>query len=122
MRPRVTPRVRPASCLFFFTDTATTEIYTLSLHDALPIWQREAGGRRQLGLEAANLDQVHQRGEEGGGDGQRAEDQEPDVDGDPQTDEHGPIGGRLGGENRRGGHRPHPANEWAAEKDEPAGA
>src|SRR5947209_17329987 len=23
--------------LFFFTDTATTEIYTLSLHDALPI-------------------------------------------------------------------------------------
>src|SRR5205809_5350602 len=23
---------------FFFTDTATTEIYTLSLHDALPIW------------------------------------------------------------------------------------
>src|SRR3712207_9347699 len=29
-----------ASCLvifFFFNDTATTEIYTLSLHDALPI-------------------------------------------------------------------------------------
>src|SRR5438876_3906707 len=24
--------------LFFFNDTATTEIYTLSLHDALPIW------------------------------------------------------------------------------------
>src|SRR5437763_7206885 len=23
---------------FFFTDTPTTEIYTLSLHDALPIW------------------------------------------------------------------------------------
>ena len=23
---------------FFFTDTATTEIYTLSLHDALPIY------------------------------------------------------------------------------------
>jgi len=23
--------------LFFFNDTATTEIYTLSLHDALPI-------------------------------------------------------------------------------------
>src|SRR6476619_8365338 len=23
---------------FFFNDTATTEIYTLSLHDALPIW------------------------------------------------------------------------------------
>src|SRR5258708_9483175 len=27
----------PSSCLFFFNDTATTEIYTLSLHDALPI-------------------------------------------------------------------------------------
>src|SRR2546430_11896753 len=28
---------------FFFNDTATTEIYTLSLHDALPI-SRECGG------------------------------------------------------------------------------
>src|SRR5688572_33449353 len=27
---------------FFFNDTATTEIYTLSLHDALPIWSSEA--------------------------------------------------------------------------------
>src|SRR2546430_12369909 len=26
---------------FFFNDTATTEIYTLSLHDALPIWKGE---------------------------------------------------------------------------------
>src|SRR5258708_17822223 len=26
---------------FFFNDTATTEIYTLSLHDALPIWGRQ---------------------------------------------------------------------------------
>ena len=25
---------------FFFNDTATTEIYTLSLHDALPIWHK----------------------------------------------------------------------------------
>src|SRR3712207_8480463 len=29
---------------FFFNDTATTEIYTLSLHDALPIWV-ELGGQ-----------------------------------------------------------------------------
>src|SRR5690349_25102491 len=29
---------------FFFNDTATTEIYTLSLHDALPIFPRR--GRR----------------------------------------------------------------------------
>src|SRR5258708_19148386 len=29
---------------FFFNDTATTEIYTLSLHDALPIsWKLNAG-------------------------------------------------------------------------------
>ena len=27
---------------FFFNYTATTEIYTLSLHDALPIWSPEA--------------------------------------------------------------------------------
>src|SRR3712207_8335441 len=27
--------------IFFFNDTATTEIYTLSLHDALPIFERE---------------------------------------------------------------------------------
>src|SRR3989442_6817578 len=28
----------PGIYFFFFNDTATTEIYTLSLHDALPIW------------------------------------------------------------------------------------
>src|SRR2546430_11851242 len=28
---------------FFFNDTATTEIYTLSLHDALPIYEVELG-------------------------------------------------------------------------------
>src|SRR6266478_9504305 len=28
-----------SSCFFFFNDTATTEIYTLSLHDALPIFR-----------------------------------------------------------------------------------
>src|SRR2546425_9500930 len=32
---------------FFFNDTATTEIYTLSLHDALPISPRRRGGRRR---------------------------------------------------------------------------
>src|SRR5258707_3035296 len=32
--------------LFFFNDTATTEIYTLSLHDALPISLRPPGGMR----------------------------------------------------------------------------
>src|SRR2546430_5139481 len=38
---------RPALCLFFFfNDTATTEIYTLSLHDALPISAVGVTGRR----------------------------------------------------------------------------
>src|SRR6201989_3724993 len=33
-------RVCSLFIFFFFNDTATTEIYTLSLHDALPIWRR----------------------------------------------------------------------------------
>src|SRR5687768_18597832 len=37
--------------LFFFTDTATTEIYTLSLHDALPILRAAAGAGRRRGLQ-----------------------------------------------------------------------
>src|SRR2546423_12120922 len=32
------------SLFFFFNDTATTEIYTLSLHDALPISSRRPSG------------------------------------------------------------------------------
>src|SRR2546422_2381320 len=46
------------SCFFFFNDTATTEIYTLSLHDALPIYRgpplplhrRGAGGEGRAKL------------------------------------------------------------------------
>src|SRR3712207_6733803 len=34
------------SIFFFFNDTATTEIYTLSLHDALPIYDLLPLGRR----------------------------------------------------------------------------
>src|SRR2546429_8981550 len=33
----------PLSFFFFFNDTATTEIYTLSLHDALPIYETVTG-------------------------------------------------------------------------------
>src|SRR2546427_9378426 len=39
---------QPCTIFFFFNDTATTEIYTLSLHDALPISIRveiEDGGK-----------------------------------------------------------------------------
>src|SRR2546429_6966971 len=35
--------VRPFLFFFFFNDTATTEIYTLSLHDALPICRTPPG-------------------------------------------------------------------------------
>src|ERR1041385_9567662 len=35
--------LRPSSVRCFFNDTATTEIYTLSLHDALPIYRLRSG-------------------------------------------------------------------------------
>src|SRR5271155_1645047 len=38
-------------CCFFFNDTATTEIYTLSLHDALPIFREARQLRRRRILE-----------------------------------------------------------------------
>src|SRR5260370_39225717 len=34
---------------FFFNDTATTEIYTLSLHDALPIFRKRVKDMTQNG-------------------------------------------------------------------------
>src|SRR5438309_12075954 len=37
------PHLSSLFIFFFFNDTATTEIYTLSLHDALPISPRTAG-------------------------------------------------------------------------------
>src|SRR5256885_10778429 len=40
---------------FFFNDTATTEIYTLSLHDALPISQHAARGQGEAVHEVAFL-------------------------------------------------------------------
>src|SRR5256885_9090885 len=42
-----TPRSHHLLCFFFFNDTATTEIYTLSLHDALPI-SRQCGRERNF--------------------------------------------------------------------------
>src|SRR5437667_11368736 len=39
MSSRVTaPPYVTSPCLFFFNDSPTPDIYTLSLHDALPIW------------------------------------------------------------------------------------
>src|SRR3712207_9439311 len=42
------------SFFFFFNDTATTEIYTLSLHDALPIFVEEHAPEGGLQLPAAS--------------------------------------------------------------------
>src|SRR6267142_5775474 len=44
---------------FFFNDTATTEIYTLSLHDALPICGR-LGGQRAPGAFGVGPDRIRQ--------------------------------------------------------------
>src|SRR3712207_8743235 len=41
---------------FFFNDTATTEIYTLSLHDALPIWGGSGGRGRGCAFSLRLLD------------------------------------------------------------------
>src|SRR5204863_4779288 len=39
---------------FFFNDTATTEIYTLSLHDALPICTHRSGSDRSITTPSSN--------------------------------------------------------------------
>src|SRR5436305_12002026 len=54
----------PQYTFFFFNDTAPTEIYTLSLHDALPIssqHRRRAGHRRHLRRSAVPGDGVRRR-------------------------------------------------------------
>src|SRR3712207_7180595 len=46
-------------CCFFFNDTATTEIYTLSLHDALPIFVMDDGkGEVPDGLEVLDYEEL----------------------------------------------------------------
>src|SRR3712207_8647199 len=57
-------------CFFFFNDTATTEIYTLSLHDALPIYPLHAAGgprhrspEQDEGLPPAGRGARHRRSE-----------------------------------------------------------
>src|SRR5258705_1639558 len=65
--------VKSSSLFFFFNDTATTEIYTLSLHDALPIChdprgRRAADGKRhhrpsrRRAVSFCDLRQAHSHG------------------------------------------------------------
>src|SRR5947209_11807092 len=44
------PTTHSSLFFFFFNDTATTEIYTLSLHDALPIWLHRQVARVEQGI------------------------------------------------------------------------
>src|SRR5260221_11457310 len=74
-----------SSTFFFFNDTATTEIYTLSLHDALPISEVQRGD--DVGRTAAF---GHPR--RGGGDRDRGRFIVGDVDGGAAAG-----GGRGGG-------------------------
>ena len=61
-------------CFFFFNDTATTEIYTLSLHDALPIYASgfevgsdytERSGFDPVGRDGISLSQAWETGKIG---------------------------------------------------------
>src|SRR2546426_11140450 len=69
---------------FFFNDTATTEIYTLSLHDALPISARAEPGEqdRRLHLRARHRERPVDRPERGATDGDRR------MPGDRRSEEH----------------------------------
>src|SRR5258708_4715011 len=61
-------RCYPFPSFFFFNDTATTEIYTLSLHDALPIYISEVQPRLVAELQtmggAARISELASRSEE----------------------------------------------------------
>src|SRR2546430_9930735 len=46
---------------FFFNDTATTEIYTLSLHDALPICRNQPGGSLEVEIARRNEGRAAER-------------------------------------------------------------
>src|SRR2546430_13113960 len=51
-------------CFFFFNDTATTEIYTLSLHDALPIfnlWRKQSQRRGKFASHESDRESRRQR-------------------------------------------------------------
>src|SRR3712207_8566036 len=62
---------------FFFNDTATTEIYTLSLHDALPIWDRGERGQHELRRRRARAGDLRYARGQGGPAPRRREDGDP---------------------------------------------
>src|SRR5258708_39709651 len=61
-----TPLSLPCFFFFFFNDTATTEIYTLSLHDALPIscrcgWRPPPPDREETSASQSHTDRKSTR-------------------------------------------------------------
>src|SRR5690242_20908453 len=64
LRSSIFHRVLPTILIFFFNDTATTEIYTLSLHDALPIFNLEFGYEGTVPLDTTRLKRIGVRSEE----------------------------------------------------------
>src|SRR2546427_571156 len=69
---------------FFFNDTAPTEIYTLSLHDALPISRVEQGGEGgaevQQGSRGPHRQSSGEQHRPGGGSSRQRRDRERDRD------------------------------------------
>src|SRR5438876_2949083 len=63
LRPAATYcRTHIRSCMpFFFNDTATTEIYTLSLHDALPISRSARASARAMYARSASVNAVMEK-------------------------------------------------------------
>src|SRR5256886_12356247 len=93
---------------FFFNDTATTEIYTLSLHDALPIYpvRQSEGSARGPGPHGGDLRRrgaaLARRGERarGAGRGECGGDRSPHPVTRGLGDDHG-----IGDQNEQGARR-----------------
>src|SRR2546427_4339235 len=82
---------------FFFNDTATTEIYTLSLHDALPISDQRHAARDVVESAAADASRLgrlgrnHPQADDVHGDGERAVTAGPGRGWPLQRDIEGPL-------------------------------
>src|SRR5437867_6578298 len=80
--------------IFFFNDPATTDIYTLSLHDALPIYR---GHELGVALGIDNVDARAERSNGGGGARQTAAMRRGvDADREPRHDAQSGVAQRLG--------------------------
>src|SRR2546429_9333466 len=95
---------------FLFNDTATTEIYSLSLHDALPIWLFFLGARQ--GGSAVGVDDVELPPRSQDADDRR-HDRKKNHDSDNVVDAPGDIGHEMTEKIAAEDHRSHP--EDAAE-------